>query len=246
MLCASVTNCTDGAQKPDYPVQPTVNCNQYAYGARGAPVVVTVQRPVDPTQRPVGGYPQSQAHPPANRNTVKNDPDKRRKKWMLFVLGNLISVGVVISEILSLSVCFDESEVGEFIRRESSGRLETHRNLFFYLLFSNWRFPMRFFATGKLLMNPLSTEYMFTQGIICFSFPTTVTNNNTEMLTVACFYGSLFSAGTMCSSYKYVSNLNLMRANGVCRHVYRVPSPVFARVPSLILELREPVPNGLC
>lgn len=73
--------------------------------------------------------------------------ETRRKKWAMFVVGNLISAAVVISEIAELDICFDESLIGMDDDAITSAELEagidreaelTNGVMMFTLIFGLW------------------------------------------------------------------------------------------------------------
>lgn len=115
--------------------------------------------PVPPTndEEYVGGYDDGNGGPSAptgaavtQGGTSDNGVVKvetRRKKWAMFVAGNLISAAVVISEIAGLDICFDEAGFGKDDDVTSSAELEAERDreaeltngvMMFTLIFGLW------------------------------------------------------------------------------------------------------------
>lgn len=82
---------------------------------------------------------------PADSGVVK--AERRRRKWAMFVLGNLISASVVISELAELNVCFaeyvgnvddDDLTSGEIEDRKNYEASVTNGVMMFTLIFGLW------------------------------------------------------------------------------------------------------------
>lgn len=57
--------------------------------------------------------------------------EKRKRKWVMFLLGNLISIAVVVSEIAQADVCFSEN-----LDDDDNTPEENAENTYFYTMFS--------------------------------------------------------------------------------------------------------------